>query len=64
MLYKCLFGVNIKCGYKIWQIDIITAFLYKFINKIIYIKQLYQFIFNSKLIYYFCKVLYTLKQVL
>ncbi len=35
MSYKCLFGVSVKHGYKIWQIDVVTAFLYWFLDEII-----------------------------
>lgn len=38
ILYKGLFGVSVKQKYKIWQMDIITTFLYRFLEKIIYIK--------------------------
>lgn len=41
-----------------------TIFLYDFLNKIIYIKQLYLFKFDAKLVYYLCKALYKLKQTL
>ncbi len=30
MLYKCSFRVSVKCGYKIRQMDVLTAFLYGF----------------------------------
>ena len=38
MSYKCLFGVSVKRGYKIWQMDVVTAFLYGFLDEIIYVK--------------------------
>ncbi len=28
MFYKCLFGVSVKRGYRIRQMDVVTAFLY------------------------------------
>lgn len=62
ILYKYLFKVNIKQGYKIWQIDIITAFLYNFFDEIIYIEKPYLLKLNLKLVYCLCKVLYRLKQ--
>ncbi len=43
MAYKCLFGVSVKCGYKIWQMDVVTAFLYRFLDEIIYIEQPHRF---------------------
>lgn len=55
MLYKCLFRVSVKRRYKNWQMDIMTAFLYRFFNKIIYVKQFYLFDFNFKLVYYLRK---------
>lgn len=61
MLYKYLFNIYIKRGYKIWQMYIVTDFLYKFLDQILYIKQFYKFKLNLKLVYDFCKVLYRLK---
>lgn len=63
ILYKCLFGVSIKCRYKIWQMDVITAFLYRFLDKIIYIEQSYLFELYSELVCHLRKALYGLKQV-
>ena len=34
--YKCLFRVEIKCSYQIWNINVFTVFLYSILNKIIY----------------------------
>ena len=62
MSYKCLFGVSVKRGYKIWQIDIVTAFLYRFFDKIIYVEQSYLFNFNPELVCRLHKALYGLKQ--
>lgn len=64
MLYKCLFKVNVKYGYKIWKMDIMTAFLYRFLDKIIYIKQFYLFELNFELVCQLHKALYGLKQAL
>ena len=61
MLYKCLFGISVKRGYKIWQIDIVTAFLYKFLNEIIYVEQPHLFELNLKLVCRLRKALYGLK---
>lgn len=44
--------------------DIVTAFLYKFFDKIIYVEQPYLFYFNPELVYCLHKVLYKLKQAL
>lgn len=38
MSYKCLFGINVKCRVKIQQMDVVIAFLYGFLDEIIYIK--------------------------
>lgn len=59
--YKCLFGVDIKRKYMIWQIDIVTVFLDGFFDKIIYVKQPHLFEFNSKLVCRLRKALYGLK---
>lgn len=60
---KYLFGIGIKRGYRIQQMDIVTAFLYGFLDKIIYIKQSYLFEFDAKLICHLYRVLCGLKQV-
>ncbi len=36
--YKCLFGVSFKRGYKIRQIDVVTAFLYGFLDEVIFVE--------------------------
>lgn len=38
MSYKCLFGVRVKRGYIIWQTDVVTLFLYRYLDEIIYIE--------------------------
>ncbi len=35
MLYKCLLGVSVNCSYKIRQMEVVTAFLYRFLDDII-----------------------------
>ena len=62
MSYKCLFGVSVKCGYKIRQMDVVTAFLYGFLDEIIYIEQPHLFELNSELVCRLRKALYGLKQ--
>ena len=37
MSYKCLFAVEVKCGYRIRHMDVVIAFLYSFLDEIIYI---------------------------
>lgn len=61
ILYKCLFKVNVKQKYKIWQMDIVITILYSFFNKIIYVKWFYLFNFNSELVYWLYKALYELQ---
>lgn len=36
--YKCLFIVRVKCGYQIWQINVVTTILYALVNKIFYVE--------------------------
>ncbi len=62
MSYKCLFGRSIKRRYKIWQIDLITTFLYRFLDEIIYVEQLHLFKLNLRFVCRLCKALYGLKQ--
>lgn len=62
MSYKCLFGVSVKRGYKIRQIDVVTAFLYGFLDEIIYVEQPHQFELNPELVCRLRKALYGLKQ--
>lgn len=61
ILYKCLFKVNVKQKYKIWQMDIVITILYSFFNKIIYVKWFYLFNFSSELVYWLYKALYELQ---
>ena len=62
MSYKCLFGVSVKRGYKIRQMDIVTAFLYGFLDEIIYVEQPHLFDFDPELVCRLRKALYGLKQ--
>ncbi len=43
MSYKCLFAVGVKRGYWICYMDMVTAFLYGFLDEVIYIKQPHPF---------------------
>ncbi len=58
MSYKCLFGVNVKRGYKIRQMDVVTAFLYEFLDEVIYVEQLHLFELRSELVCRLRKALY------
>ena len=62
MSYKCLFGVSVKRGYKIRQMDVVTAFLYGFLDEIIYVEQPHLFELNPELVCRLRKALYGLKQ--
>ena len=44
--------------------NVVTVFLYDFLNELIYVKQLYKFVKNSNLICKLKKTLYNLKQAL
>ena len=37
--YKCLFAVGVKYGYQIRYMDMVTTFLYDFLDKFIYIEK-------------------------
>ncbi len=64
MSYKCLFGVNFKRGYKIRQMGVVTAFLYGFLDEVIYAEQPHLFELRAQLVCRFRKALYWLKQAL
>ena len=55
--------MNIQYVYWIRQIDIVTAFLYNFFDKIIYIKQPHLFATELDKVCKLIKALYGLKQV-
>ncbi len=62
MSYKCLFGVSVKRGYKIRQKDVVTAFLYVFLDEVIYVEQSHLLELRPKLVCRLRKALYELKQ--
>ena len=62
MSYKCLFGVSVKRGYKIRQMDVVTAFLYGFLDEVIYVEQPHLFELRPELVCRLHKALYGLKQ--
>ncbi len=62
MSYKCLFRVSVKRGYKIRQRDVVTAFLYGFLDEVIYVEQPHLFKLCSGLVCHLHKALYGLKQ--
>ena len=62
MSHKCIFGVSVKRGYKIRQMDVITAFMYEFLDEVIYVEQPHLFELCLELICRLRKALYGLKQ--
>ena len=56
-----MMGMSAKRGYWIRQVDLITAFLYKFFDEQIYIIQLTIFEYDITQIYFLKKALYSLK---
>lgn len=63
MSYKYLFTVEIKRGYQIPHMDIVIAFVYGFLNEVIYMEQLYLFTIELKKVCKLIKALYRLKQI-
>lgn len=63
MSYKCFVIVRVKYSYRIYHIDIVTAFLYDFLNEINYVKQFYLFAIKLKKFYKLIITLYGLEQV-
>ena len=61
MNYKCLFAVGVKRGYRIQYMDVVTAFLYDFLDKVIYIEQPYLFATKLDKVCNLMKALYGLK---
>ncbi len=64
MSYKCLFAMGVKRGYRICHIDVVTAFLYGFLDEVIYMKQPHLFATELDKVYTLIKPLYGLKQAL
>ena len=62
--YTCLFGVGVKRGYKIRHLDMVTVFLYRFLDEGIYVEQPHLFKLHPELVCCLCKALYWLKQAL
>ena len=57
-----MMGMFTKKGYRIHQIDVITAFLYRFLDEEIYIMQPTMFEDGTTWVYFLKKALYGLKQ--
>ena len=62
MSYKCLFAVGVKRGYWIRHMDVVTAFLYGFLDEVIYIEQPHLFTTKLDKVCKLIKALYGLKQ--
>ena len=62
MSYKCLFAVGVKRGYRIRHMDVVTAFLYGFLDEVIYIEQPHLFATELDKVCKLIKALYGLKQ--
>ncbi len=62
MSWKSMIGVSSKREYRIRQMDVITAFLYWFLDEKIYIMQPTRFEDNTTRIYFLKKALYSLKK--
>ena len=62
MSYKCLFALSVKRGYKIRHMDVVTAFLYGFLDEEIYVEQPHLFAEDPSLVCRLRKALYGLKQ--
>ena len=54
-------GMSAKTGYRICQMNVITAFLYEFLDEEIYIMQLIMFENDTTPVYFLKKALYGLK---
>ncbi len=64
MTYKCVFEVSIKYWYRICQMNLVTTFLYRFLDKVIYVEQPHLFELNPPLVCRLRQALYGLKQAL
>ncbi len=64
MSFKCLFDNSVKHEIKTRQIKVVTVFLYKFLDEIIYFKQLNFLEYNFELVCFLRKALYRFKQAL
>ncbi len=62
MSYKCLFAVGVKRKYWICHIDVVTAFLYGFLDEVIYIEQPHLFTTKLNKVCKLIKAIYGLKQ--
>ncbi len=55
------FAVAVKCGYWIRHMDVITAFLYSFLDDVIYMEEPHLFATELDKVYKLIKALYRLK---
>ena len=61
MSWKSIIGMSAKKGYRIYQMNVITAFLYGFLDEKIYIIQPIIFENDTTWVYFLKKALYDLK---
>ncbi len=62
MSYKCFIAVGVKRRYWIRHMGVVTAFLYRFLDEVIYIEQLHLFTTKLDKVCQLIKALYGLKQ--
>ena len=62
MSYKCLMAVGVRRKFHIRHMDIVMAFLYGFLDEVIYDEQPYLFKINGDKVCKLLKALYRLKQ--
>ena len=62
--YKTLMGISVKKGLSIYHMDVVTAFLYGFLDEAIYVIQPTLFEKWENKVYLLRKALYGLKQLL
>ena len=60
--YKTMMAVEVKKGYRIRHIDVVTVFLYGYLDELIYVEQPHLFITNPGQVCRLRKALYGLRQ--
>ena len=62
MSYKAMMGVGVKRGFIVRHMDVVTAFLYGYLDELIYVEHPHLFITTPHLFCKLIKALYGLKQ--
>ena len=62
MSYKCLMAVGVRRKFRIRHMDVVTAFLYGFLDEVIYVEQPHLFEIDVDKVCKLLKALYGLKQ--